>query len=110
MKKAMQGLLVLMLVTAGLTAVFEGTEQALLLLVMTGFTGQAYRLMCAAHDDPEEDEVRSRKLKTVEIFTVVCGFISFYWPSSVGLNVGIGLCLIFYCGGMRYMKEGTAEA
>jgi hypothetical protein len=28
----------------------------------------------------------------------------------VGLNVAIALCLIFYCVGMRYMKEGAAEA
>jgi tetratricopeptide (TPR) repeat protein len=47
--------------------------------------------------------------KAVEIFTAVCGFISFYWPASVGLNVAIALCLAFYCVGMRYMKEGAAE-
>ena len=110
MKKAMQGLLMMMLVTAGFTAIFEGAEPALLLLVMTGFTGQGYKLMCDTHDDPEDRETRDRKLKAVEIFTAVCGFISFYWPASVGLNVGIGLCLIFYCVGLRYMKEGTAEA
>lgn len=110
MKKTMQLILLMMLVTAGLTAIFEGTEQALLLVVMTGFTGQGYQIMCAAHDHPEEDEIRSRKLKAVEIFTAVCGFISFYWLNSVGLNAGIGLCLIFYCVGMKYMKEGTAAA
>ena len=109
-KKAMQIIQLMMLVTAGLTAIFEGAEQALLLVVMTGFTGQGYKIMCAAHDSPKEDEVRSRKLKAVEIFTAVCGFISFYWPNSIGLNVGLGLCLIFYCVGMKYMKEGTAAA
>lgn len=108
MKKAMQIIPLMMLVTAGLTAIFEGAEQALLLVVMTGFTGQGYQIMCAAHDSPKEDEVHSRKLKAVEIFTAVCGFISFYWPSSLGLNIGIALCLIFYCVGMKYMKEGTA--
>ena len=109
-KKAMQVLLMMMLVTAGMTAIFEGSEQALLLLVMTGFTGQGYQLMCTSHDNPGDSENQSRKLKAVEVFTAVCGFISFYWPNSVGLNVGIALCLIFYCVGMRYMKEGTAEA
>ena len=109
MRKAMRVALLLMLVTAGMTAIFEGSEQALLLLVMTGFTGQGYQIMCASHDDEEARENNARKLKAVEIFTAVCGFISFYWPQSVGLNVGIALCLIFYCLGVRYMKEGTAE-
>ena len=108
-KRAMQALLMLMLVTAGMTAIFEGSEQALLILVMTGFTGQGYQLMCTSHDDEEVREDNARKLKAVEIFTAVCGFISFYWPASVGLNVAIALCLAFYCVGMRYMKEGAAE-
>ena len=110
MRKAMRAALLLMLVTAGMTAIFEGSEQAPLLLVVTGLTGQGYQIMCASHDDEEARENNARKLKAVEIFTAVCGFISFYWPQSVGLNVGIALCLIFYCLGVRYMKEGTAEA
>lgn len=110
MRRTMQVLLLMMLVTSGMTAIFEGSEQALLILVMTGFTGQGYQLMCTSHDDDEARETNARKLKAVEVFTAVCGFISFYWPSSVGLNVAIALCLIFYCVGMRYMKEGAAEA
>ena len=90
-KRAMQVLLMMMLVTAGMTAIFEGSEQALLILVMTGFTGQGYQLMCTSHDDDDAREDNARKLKAVEIFTAVCGFISFYLLASGGLNVAIAL-------------------
>ncbi len=103
MKRAMQGLLLLMLGIALATVYTQGWEQGMLLLVIFGFSARAYRLA----DDYRQDEDREtydKQMKVVQTFTLVCVVISFYWLESMLQNVALFVCLVLHCVIDRYVK------
>ena len=106
MKRAMQGLLLLMLGIALATVYAQGWEQGMLLLVIFGFSARAYRLANDYRQD-EDREVYDRQMKVVQTFTLACVLISFYWPESMFQNVAIFVCLVLHCVINRYVKAAA---
>lgn len=104
MKVVMQLLLVLMLMIAFGTIYTQGWEQGMLLLVVFGFSARGYRLAEDFLRDRDQ-EAYDRQMKGVQIFTMVCVLISFYWPDSVYYNVALLACLAFHCILSRYVKK-----
>lgn len=107
MKQAMQGLLGLMLAAALGTVWLQGLEQAMLLLVLFGFSARAYRLVRLYRQNADADGYE-KQMKVVHGFTVACAFLSFYWPDSMYLNAGLLLCLLFHCVVNRYAKAAVS--
>ena len=107
MKQAMQILLGLMFAAALGTAWMQGWEQAMLLLILFGFSARAYRLVRIYRQDADEAGYE-KQMKVVQGLTVACALLSFYWPDSMYLNAGLFTCLIFHCVVNRYAKAAVA--
>ena len=107
MKQAMQGLLCLMLAATLGTVWLQGLEQAMLLLILFGFSARAYRLVRLYRQNADENSYE-KQMKVVHGFTVACAFLSFYWPESMYLNAGLLICLIFHCVVNRYAKAAVS--
>ena len=103
MKRAMQGLLLLMLGIALAAVCTRGWEEGMLLLVIFGFSARAYRLAREYRQD-EDRESYDKQMKIVQTFTLVCVLISFCWLESMFQSIAIFVCLVFHCVIERYVR------
>lgn len=43
------------------------------------------------------------RMKTIQSMTMVCAFISLYWPYDVYYNISLFACLVFHCVLRKYV-------
>ena len=103
MKPALFLLLLLLFATAVWAFYRTGIEQGALLLVIFSFSVRAY-LVAETYLKDRDKEEYDRQMKGVQTFTIVCAFISFYWPDSMFQNAAIFFCLIFHAVLGRYVR------
>jgi hypothetical protein len=44
------------------------------------------------------------RMKAIQSMTMVCAFISLYWPYDVYYNISLFACLVFHCVLRKYVK------
>ena len=103
MKRALQGMLLLMLGIALATLWFQGLEQGSLVIAIFGFSGRAY-LLSEEYLKSGNREDYDRQMKVVQTFTLACVVISFYWPESMFQNAALVVCLVLHCMINRYIR------
>jgi len=104
LKQIMRLLLLLLLLTALAAFYSQGWDQGMLLVVIFAFSAKAYILTENFRRDADR-ETYDRQMKNVQTFTIVCAFISFYWPESMFPNAAIFFCLLFHVAVGRYVKQ-----
>ena len=50
-------------------------------------------------------EAYETRLKLIQSMTMVCAFISLYWPDDAYYNVSLFACLVFHCGLKKYTSQ-----
>jgi hypothetical protein len=95
MKKILQALLAGMFLTSAAAVLVEGIEIAVVLLVICGISGRAYRLVGEYKEDGDKNAY-DRQMKTVYGFTIACALLSFYWPYDMYYNLCLFICLTFH--------------
>lgn len=103
-KVVMQVLLALMLVIAVGAVRTQGWEEGLVLFAILAVSAWGYKLAEQFILDRDQ-EAYDRKMKAVQIFTMVCVVMSFYWLESFYYDIDLLICLIFHCFMTGYVKK-----
>lgn len=109
MRNAMQALLAAMLAIAGTALIQARFEEGLLILVLFAFSARAYLLVRHFKESGDKDAY-AKQMKAVQVFTVACGLLSFYWPGSMYCNASLASCLMFHILADHAAKRAARES